>query len=528
MTKPDQLGLLLASCALVTLAAFTPALAQNKSSFIDQKDRPDFASATVSPQIACGMLNSQSFADVTTLKATHVAGVGNVPGHCQVTGYIRPQVRFEITLPDNWNRRLYMFGNGGYAGEDLAAASRIATRNAALSKGFLTVQQNTGHDAVTYKLGDFAQDLDLLIDYGSRAVHVTVDTAKAIAARYYDRHPSFSYWDGCSTGGRQGLMAAQRYPGDFDGILAGAPVLDLTNTQIWGVWNARALLKAPISRAQLPVLAKAVMDKCDAIDGARDGLIADPRQCNFDPAKDLKICEAGGSDCFTPAQAETLKTLAGGVKIKGETIFPGVQFGTEGVDPTGVSGWDMWMVSDPGPSRQLAYGETFVKNMAMLPASGKAIDWKTFDFDAEYPKIGAIREIVDATNPDLSEFRKRGGRMITYFGWSDPALNPMMGVNYYEAVRKQMGAERTAEFYRLFMVPGMFHCTAGYGTDVFDAFTPLMDWVENGKAPEVIRASQMKDGKPAMTRPLCPYPQSARYSGNGDLKDGANFECKMP
>ncbi len=136
MTKPNQTGLLLASCALLTLAAFTPALAQNKSSFIDQKDRPDFASATISPQIACGMLNSQSFAEVITLKATHVAGVGTVPGHCQVTGYIRPQVRFEITLPDNWNRRLYMFGNGGYAGEDLAAASRIATRNAALSRVF--------------------------------------------------------------------------------------------------------------------------------------------------------------------------------------------------------------------------------------------------------------------------------------------------------------------------------------------------------------------------------------------------------
>ena len=521
-------SLLLASCTLLALSAATPSLAQNRSSFIDQKDREEFSAAPVEPRIACAMLNNAAFSDISSLKALHVEETTDVPGHCQVTGYIRPQIRFEVTLPDHWNRRLYMFGNGGYAGEDLAAPPRIATRNAALSRGFLTVQQNTGHDAATYRLGEFAGDMSLLIDYASRAVHVTAQTAKAMAARYYDRNPAFSYWDGCSTGGRQGLMAAQRYPGDFDGILAGAPVLDFTNTQVWGVWNARVLEKAPISKAQLPALAKAVMDKCDAIDGVTDGLIADPRQCDFDPQRDLKICEAGGNDCFTPAQAGTINTLAEGVKINGETVFPGIPWGTEGLDGTGASGWDLWIVSEDGPSRQLAYGETFLKNMALLPASGKDIDWKTFDFDKEYSKIGMIRDILNATDPDLSEFQKRGGKMISYFGWADPALNPMMGVNYYEAVRKEMGEEKAAEFYRLFMVPGMFHCREGYGTDRFDAFTPLMDWVENGKAPEVIRASQMKDGSSIRTRPLCPYPQVAKYSGTGDVNDGANFECGIP
>lgn len=516
-----------ASCAAACITFVQPAHAQNRSSFTAQQDHSQFAFASVEPYIACATLNGAAFAGVTMLRATHVAGPGDLPGHCRVTGYIAPQIRFEVTLPDRWNRRLYMFGNGGFAGEDLEAATRVATRDAALSRGFLTVQQNTGHDALTYRLGAFATDPALLVDYGSRAVHVTVELAKAVATRYYDRHPAFSYWDGCSTGGRQGLMSAQRYPGDFDGILAGAPVLDLTNTQIWGVWNARALQKAPISKAQLPALAKAVMAKCDGIDGAADGLIADPRQCDFDPAKDLKICEAG-DDCFTKAQVGTLKTLADGVRIKGELVFPGVVHGTEGLDTQGVSGWDMWMVLQPGPSRQLAYGETFLKNMAMFPASGQSIDWQTFDFDADYPKIGQIRNIVDATDPDLGAFRNRGGRMITYFGWSDPALNPMMGVNYYESVRKRMGAAETADFYRLFMVPGMFHCTGGYGTDVFDAMTPLMDWVENGKAPETIPARRVRDGSTTLTRPLCPYPQVARYSGTGDVSDGENFQCAAP
>lgn len=524
MTRAIGLG----TCTLLALLVSASAQAQNRSSFIDSGNRPDLTSATVSAALSCTMLQSRTFNDVTTLTARYVEAGKGLPGFCHVTGYIRPQIRFELALPDQWNRRVYMFGNGGYAGEDLAAPSRLETRDAALSRGFLTVQQNTGHDAKTYDLGDFASDLALLVDYGSRAVHVTVQTAKTVAATYYDRHPTFSYWDGCSTGGRQGLMAAQRYPGDFDGILAGAPVLRFSDTGLWNIWNAQALLKAPIRKAQLPALAKAVMDRCDAVDGVKDGLISDPRQCSFDPAKDLNICENGGDDCFSKEQVETLKTLAKGVTVKGKTVFPGVVAGTEGLDAAGASGWDQWVISENGPSRQLAYGDTFVKNMAMLPASGKAIDWKSFDFDTQYEKVVAVRELVDADNPDLSAFQKRGGRMITYFGWSDPALNPLMGLDYYESVRKTMGAEKTGEFYRLFMVPGMFHCRMGYGTDTFDAFTPLMDWVENGRAPDVIHAAKLVDRKTVMTRPLCPHPQAAVYSGKGEVNDAANFTCKIP
>jgi len=504
------------SVALAAAGVALPAAAQNMSSFGDMP--ADAVRPTVASRMPCASIAGRVFPEVTLIQATAHEATAGLPAYCQVTGYISPAIRFEITLPDRWNRRLYMFGNGGWAGENLADPSRIATRDAALSRGFMTVQQNSGHDAGTYRLGDFAHNnMDLLIDYASRAVHVTVNTAKAVAAAYYERGPSFSYWAGCSTGGRQGLMAAQRYPADFDGIVAGAPVLALTDTQIWGVHNAQALDKAPISVAQLPVLARAVMNKCDRIDGVEDGLIADPRKCDFDPAADLPA-DAG----FTPEQVETLKALHEGVKVDGETVFPGIPWGVEGLTAQGESGWHLWLVSEDGPSRQLLYGETFLHNMLLLPKSGKDIDWRSFDIAANYKDTGLIRSIVDATNPDMSDFASRGGRILGYFGWSDPALNPMMNVNFYEQVRETMGEQETADFYRLFMVPGMFHCTSGYGTDQFDAVTPLIDWVERGIAPERITAKQ---SEPARSRPLCPYPQVAAYGGSGDVNDAANFSC---
>lgn len=504
---------------LLSAGVAVPALAQNETSFNDMP--ADLVRPTASNQIECSALAGRVFPEVSLIQAKHHAAEGGLSAFCQLTGYIRPAIRFEIALPDKWNRRLYMFGNGGWAGEDLADPSRIATRDAALSRGFMTVQQNTGHDAASYRLGDFAHNnMGSLIDYASRAVHVTVNAAKAIASTYYDRGPAFSYWHGCSTGGRQGLMAAQRHPGDFDGIVAGAPVLDLTDTQIWGVSNAQILQKAPISTKQLPALAKAIMNKCDKVDGLGDGLIADPRQCHFDPAADLP-----GDAGFSAEQVEALKKLYAGVQVDGKTVFPGIALGTEGLTAEGVSGWEQWLVSDDGPSRQLVYGETFLQNMLLLPKSGKDIDWRSFDIQANYNDTSLIRSLVDATDPDMSDFASRGGRIIGYFGWSDPALNPMMNIDFYEDVQETMGDQATSQFYRLFMVPGMFHCQGGYGTDEFDAITPLVEWVEQGTAPDQILAKQ---AEPARSRPLCPYPQIATYSGTGDVNGAANFSCKAP
>ncbi|WP_172292917.1 DUF6351 family protein [Pseudoruegeria sp. HB172150] len=508
------------------LSLTLPLQAQNRFSFTSP-DAADFATP-VSAAKACDTLNAASFEGVSFLKAETAEVDGT--GFCRVTGIISPAIEFEISLPDNWNRRLYMFGNGGYAGEDLTAASRVGTRDMALTRGFLTVQQNTGHDARTQPLGSFADgDLAALVDYAFRAVHETVSLSKIMAASYYTREPAFSYWDGCSTGGRQGLMSAQRFPGDFDGIVAGAPVLDFTGTQLWGVYNAQMLDAAPISEAQLGAFAEAVMGKCDAIDGVEDGLITDPRQCDFDPAADLPKCEGEASDsCFTPEQAEAIGKINAGVFVEGEQIFPGVPWGVEGVDTNGFSGWNQWIVNDSGPSRQGLYGETFVQNMALLPARGTDIDWRSFDIAGRYGEIGMIREILDATDPDLSAFRDKGGKLITYFGWADPALNPMMGVNYYESVRAEMGEAEVPDFYRLFMVPGMFHCRTGYGPDKLDALTPLIDWVENGVAPETIVAVQEADGAATRESLLCPYPSVAVYDGEGDAGEAASHACEMP
>ena len=429
------------AAALLCVSAI-PGYAQNTSSFTASSPDAPTRFAPVSPQMVCSAVERLSLSEVSYLKATHMDAADQTPAHCQVTGVIQPEIQFEITLPDAWNRRLYMFGNGGYAGENLAEASRQETRNAALREGFAVAQQNSGHDARAQPLGSFAEnDLGKLVDYASRGVHMTVVTAKEMIRTYYDRDTSYSYWDGCSTGGRQGLMAAQRHPGDFDGILAGAPVLDFTGTQLWGVWNAQALAKAPISIRQLPVISKAVLDKCDSLDGARDGLLADPRQCPFNPAQDLPKCSDGqsGDQCFTPAQVDALQTIYGGVRSKGEVIFPGQLPGAEPADATGASGWKEWIVTEGPKSRQLAYGESFLKYFANAPAAQPNLDWKLFNFDRDVERITRIRDLLDATNPDMSEFEKRGGRIISYFGWADPALNPMMGVNYYERVRNAMG-----------------------------------------------------------------------------------------
>ncbi len=520
--------------AAACLFAAAPALAQNGYSFLDAGSSAiDYRAATVAAQRACHDLRRLAGGQLTIVKADAVAAAGSVPAFCRVTGVIAPEIQFEVALPLQWNRRIYMRGNGGFAGENLEAPVRIAQRNAALAHGFVAVQTNTGHDAATEPLASFAQNnLQKTIDYTFRAVHATIETAKRLTRAFYDRPAAFSYWDGCSTGGRQGLMSAQRYPGDFDGIIAGAPVLNFTGTMVQFLWNMKALAKAPISYAKIERVADAVYKKCDAIDGAADGLIEDPRKCAFDPAADLPKCSgAGGADCFTAAEIDAIKAIHGGVVSNGKAYFPGVPVGAEKAGtsflgrPEPVTGWDFWLLAKQGPVRQLEYGETFFRYMGFGKAN-PAYDWRTFDFDKDPAKTATISALLDATNPDLSAFKSRGGKLIMYHGLSDTALTPYMGIGYYEQVQKTV--PQTADFMRLFLVPGMFHCRGGIGVDRIDALTPLINWVEGGKAPASIAGARMEAGKVTRTRPLCPYPQTARYSGSGSLDDAKNFACRDP
>jgi feruloyl esterase len=489
------------------------------------------------PTAGCAALVSMTGYDFSVTSATTVPASADWPDYCRVVGLIQPEVRFDVSLPAVWNGRLYMFGNGGFAGESLDNAGRVAVARRALARGFAVAQTNTGHDAATEPGASFAATPQKFLDYAYRAVHVTVLTAKALVRAYYGSAPRRSYFDGCSTGGRQGLISAQRFPDDFDGIVVGAPVHDFSGTMVNSQVIQRALRASPLTVEKLKLLASAVYSHCDRKDEVVDGLIEDPRQCGFDPATHLPRCTAGdAASCFTDGEIAALHAVYRPTMRLGAEMFPGWPVGAEiGAtsqlgSPIGVaasSAWVPWFVAAPkGRPIQEVFGETFVRYMAFGRPDAE-YDWMTFDLEKDYDKLLPTRTALDATNPNLTRFRDRGGKIVSYFGWADPALNPMMGIQYYESVARTMGPS-TRNFYRLFMVPGLFHCGGGVGVNSFDPFTPLVEWVEKGVAPATIPATRLVDGKPAMTRPLCAYPEVARYKGSGSTDEASSFACVKP
>ena len=461
--------------------------------------------------------------------AVIVAETAQAPEHCDVRGVIAPEAKFAVKLPSKWNERFYMVGGGGYAG-----MISHGPMNTGLQKGYATASTDTGHDASKEPLATFANpgpnnpNADRkVLDYAYLAVHNTAVLAKKIINAYYGSAPKYSYWVGCSTGGRQGLMEAQRYPEDFDGYVIGAPVLRISGEQMRGIWNAQAVTSEPgrIAVDKLPRLAAAVYAKCDDKDGLKDGLIADLRKCDFDPAVDLPKCpgDVDGKECFTTAQIDGLKKVYGGVRdSKGKLLYPGQPPGAEIAPPGGRSGWLGSIGAEPGAG--LAFGETFMRFMTRPPL-GPDWSYKSFNVDSGFAMLKDISKMIDATNPDLSKLRKRGGRIIQYHGWADALVNGQVSVDYYESVLKKMGAAATAQFYKLYMIPGMFHCAGGVGCDRADWFSPLVEWVEKGIAPMEIPGSRVQQGVTVMTRPHCPYPQIARYKGTGDATKAENFVC---
>ena len=493
-----------------------------------QFERWQDRSATRPPQRTCAALRAQTGYEFSVDTATLVAAAEGTPEYCLVQGLIAPEIRFEVSLPTAWNGRLYMFGNGGYAGESLTAPPRAARRSAAIARGFTVTQTNTGHDAAREPLAAFATTPQKVVDYAYRAVHVTAVTAKRLAAAYYDVPPEKSYFDGCSTGGRQGLMSAQRFPDDFDGIIVGAPVLDWTGVMTHFAAIHRALTDASMSEAKVRLLADAVVSRCDKLDGIEDGLIEDPRSCPFDISTDLPRCSATSTEaCVTDRDVAALRVIYGPLLAGTERMFPGFPIGIEAFAPTPSgprTAWDPWFLRAGRPSLSWEFADAFFTHLA---TPGTPIDMRTFDPDKDRAKLQSIGALLNATDPDLGPFRKRGGRILMYFGWADAALSPLMGIDYYERVRERMGPA-TGEFFRLFMMPGVFHCAGGVGPDSLDTITPLVDWVERGVAPERLTAARRIGGKPVRTRPLCPYPQIARYRGTGSIDDEASFICAAP
>ena len=491
------------------------------------------ACALAAPANRCEDLATASFgADVKIESAKLVVAAANLPEHCDVRGVIWPEAKFAVKLPTNWNNRFEMVGGGGFAG-----VISLAAMDSAVRADYATTSTDTGHDAKKEPGASFAYPgpnnphaARKVIDHGYLAVHETALLAKKMIRAYYGSDPRYSYWAGCSTGGRQGLMEAQRYPEDFDGYVVGAPVLYLTGLQMKGVWNHLAVATGPgqIKVEKLPALAKAVYEKCDAIDGLKDGLIENPLKCGFDPAKDLERCagHTDGPNCFTGAQIEGLKKVYDGPRdSKGRQLFPGEPPGAEAFAPGAQggeahSGWEA-TVTDSVPR----FADSFMKFMAFDPPAGPNWDYHTFNFDTDVQRMSAVALRIDATITDLSAVKARGGKIVHYHGWADPGVPAKMSVNYYEDSMRAMGEKETQDFYRFFPVPGMFHCGGGPGCSSVNWLAAVVDWVEKGIAPAMLAGAHVEASKTTRTRPICAYPNVAQYKGSGSIDAAENFTC---
>jgi feruloyl esterase len=433
-----------------------------------------------------------------------------LPAHCRVAAILKPsadsEIKMEAWLPtENWNGKFQMVGNGGWAGN--ISFPQMA---AALREGYATASTDTGHEGGN---GMFALGHpEKIVDFGWRAVHETVVKSKALVAAFYGGNPKYSYWNGCSTGGRQALVEVTKFPDDFDGVLAGAPANPHIHLHAAGVERSIELMNNPqgaLSQAKVETLHKAVLQACDALDGVKDGLIGNPHKCHFDPA--ALLCKGADSDaCLTAPQVETVKIVYADVKTKkGEIIWTGFEPGGElqyaslrNIPTQPGGGWD---------------------SIRILGHQDAGYDFHKFDLDSDVEL--ADKSGIDAHTYDLSPFKKHGGKLLMYHGWADPAISPGNTVNFYNGVLEKMGKKQD-DWLRLFMVPGMQHCSGGPGTDQFNKMAVLERWREDGMAPAQILASHVTNGQVDMTRPLCPYPQVAVYKGSGSTIDAANFSCK--
>jgi Tannase and feruloyl esterase len=518
--------------SFAALAAFAAMPAYSQVFADASKSLAGYSKADTSPRKACAAMASFKAKEIVEIHAVEVPAANGVPAHCRVTGNLDPEIAFEVSLPDKWNGRFYMIGNGGLAGESLEQAGRVSQRNDALREGFAFAQTNTGHDSGKEPSGSFIlSNPEKAIDYAYRAVHLTAVTTQAITKDYYGKEVSKSYWNSCSNGGRQGLIEAQRYPEDFDGIIANAPWLDQTGFTVGAIWNERALSEAPVSAAKLSLLSSKVMEKCDAADGLKDGVIDDPRKCSFDAKVDVPACRAGEDrpDCLTSAQAEAIMKVYNGPVSNGKPFYTGYMPGSEAIPAAnGRSNWIGMIAPAQANAKPADYNlaEGIMRYLVLTPPQPNW-DYQTFDFDKDIRLLDEWGKKADAKNTDLSKFRKEGGKLLMTHGWADQILQPMASVKYFEDAVAKNGP-KTTDFLRLFMVPGMSHCSGGVGTDRFDSMTAMIDWVEKNKAPDSLAASRMVDNQVVRTRPLCPYPQVARYSGQGSSDDAKNFACVKP
>lgn len=444
--------------------------------------------------------------------APNAAAYQDLPAFCRVSATLKPtsdsDIKVEVWLPSTgWNGKFQAVGNGGWAG-----VISYRELSEAVRRGYAAASTDTGH---TGGSGQFALGhQEKLIDFGYRSEHEMTVKGKAIVSAFYGNAPKYSYWNGCSTGGRQGLKEAQRFPNDYDGIIAGAPA----NRTALALWIAFAILKDPgtyIPASKYALVHRAVLDACDANDGLKDGLIEEPTRCHFDPK--VLLCKGGDdASCLTAAQVEGVRKIytAATNPRTGQLLFPSLPMGTE-------LGWAI-LGKGPEPS------DVMLDHYKYVVFKDPNWDWRTFNFDSDINRSEQPdNTVMNSTDPNLKTFFGHQGKLLLYHGWSDPNISALSTIQYYNSVVDTMGgAAKTSDNIRLFLVPGMGHCGGGEGPNVFDKVDAMEQWVEQAKAPEQMIASHSTAGKVDRTRPLCPYPQIAQYKGSGSIDDAKNFVCK--
>lgn len=482
-----------------------------------------WTSGQTAPALSVDELRQVRLPDVTLEKVESVAPNSRQnPGavrHVRVLGVIGGNIRFELLLPEAWNKRFVMGGGGGFVGSIQNGARDSVNR------GYATVGTDTGHESPGL-VATWAQDnVEAQLNFGYLAVHRTAQVAHALTRAYYRADPAYSYFVGCSRGGGQAMMESQRYPGDFDGIVAGAPAFNWTGLGALATAIGKTLYPDPahldhtaLDRGALQKLRQSIMDQCDEQDGLKDGIVANPPSAHFDLAK-----VPGLSD----EQRRAIAAIYGGARIGQTVLYPGYSPGAE----CDVDQWIAWIV---GPAPSLLQQNHFPDLMfgfgtqvfKFFVFDRPDWDYSTYDL-ANYPRDTRLAaSFLNATNADLESFKARKGKLIIWHGWADPALPAQATVDYYRQVREHDPA--AADYCRLFMIPGCLHCGGGPGASEVDWLSTIVDWVEHGKAPDRLVASKRANGKLVMTRPLFPYPEYPIYKGAGDPNKSDSFKSTVP
>jgi feruloyl esterase len=494
-----------------------------------------------SPLHAQPICKTESFPQLPDVAITSVTQEAAPAPHCKVAGVIGPEIHFELLLPDEWNGKFVMGGGGGFVGLVINTSLLLGS----LQAGYASVGTDTGHKGHPIDASWALNNMERIVNFGHQAVHRTAVTAKALTRAYYQKDISRNYFFGCSRGGGQALMEAQRYPEDFDGIVAGAPAYNWTMGMGAAMTqNMHAMFPDPdnlqeavIGPKEQELIESSYLKMCDEQDGIKDGILNDPRQCKFDVA--TLLCNGEKTDsCLSKEQLNAVKTYYEGPKdSKGNSLYYGFPFGGE----TAPHGWSRWITGGlkyetedefqegvaaerpppKAPNAQYGFATSFMKYLVYHDP-----DWtyKNYTFDRYREDSKLVGETLNATNPDLSAFRKRGGKLLMYTGWSDAAISALATIGYYEEV---IANDKTAfNDVRLFMLPGVDHCSGGVGPSWVNWLDELDKWVETGKAPDQITVYFVDEKlQPAGSRLLCAYPQTAEYYGKGDPRDVSSFSC---